>query len=188
MRRLKPVGHAGHWLGTDENRRATCGPRIAYGARLSLLTGILPVGVALAVGGAARHRRRLCRADRQHADHAHDGRVLRLLHHLLAIAICGILGSGFTNAILALSIVFIPPLVRISESVTTQVRSLDFVDDAAARTTTSADHPPPHPRRMSSRHNPGLRDQPDLDLDRALGRPLASRRLGAKPLAEQNEG
>ena len=57
---------------------------------------------------------------------------------LLAIAICGMLGSGFTNAILALSIVFIPPMVRISESVTTQVRSLDFVDAAKASGTTTA--------------------------------------------------
>jgi peptide/nickel transport system permease protein len=57
---------------------------------------------------------------------------------LLAIAICGMLGSGITNAILALSIVFIPPMVRISESVTTQVRTLDFVDAARASGTTTS--------------------------------------------------
>ena len=37
---------------------------------------------------------------------------------LLAIAICGILGSGLGNTILALTVTFIPPMVRISESVT----------------------------------------------------------------------
>jgi peptide/nickel transport system permease protein len=51
---------------------------------------------------------------------------------LLAVAICGMLGSGFGNTVLALTITFIPPIVRISESVTTQVRGLDFVE--AART------------------------------------------------------
>jgi peptide/nickel transport system permease protein len=49
---------------------------------------------------------------------------------LLAIAICGILGSGLENTILALTITFIPPIVRISETVTAQVRTLDFVDAA----------------------------------------------------------
>src|SRR3546814_19579800 len=51
---------------------------------------------------------------------------------LLAIAITGILGAGLFNTILALTITFIPPIVRISETMTTQVRALDFVD--AART------------------------------------------------------
>lgn len=56
---------------------------------------------------------------------------------LLAIAICGLLGSGIVNSILALSIVFIPPLVRISETVTTQARQLDFVEAARASGTTT---------------------------------------------------
>src|SRR5262249_3388091 len=51
---------------------------------------------------------------------------------LLAIAITGILGAGLQNTILALTISFIPPIIRISESITTQVRHLDFVDTARA--------------------------------------------------------
>ena len=51
---------------------------------------------------------------------------------LLAIAICGILGAGLGNTILALTVTFVPPIVRISESVTTQVRGLDFVEAARA--------------------------------------------------------
>jgi peptide/nickel transport system permease protein len=51
---------------------------------------------------------------------------------LLAIAITGILGAGLQNTILALTISFIPPIIRISESVTTQVRNLDFVEAARA--------------------------------------------------------
>ena len=51
---------------------------------------------------------------------------------LLAIAICGMLGAGLGNTILALTVTFIPPIVRISESVTTQVRGLDFVEAARA--------------------------------------------------------
>ena len=56
---------------------------------------------------------------------------------LLAIAICGLLGNGLSNSILALSVVFIPPMVRISETVTTQARQLDFVEAARASGTTT---------------------------------------------------
>jgi peptide/nickel transport system permease protein len=137
LRRLKPVGTPNHWLGTDETGRDLW-TRIAYGGRLSLLSGVLPVGIALMIGGTLGIV----------AGYA-GGRVNTIIMRtmdvfyafpsiLLAIAICGILGSGFTNAILALSIVFIPPLVRISESVTTQVRSLDFVEAAKASGTTTA--------------------------------------------------
>src|SRR3546814_10636408 len=51
---------------------------------------------------------------------------------LLAIAISGALGAGITNTIVSLTIVFIPPITRIAESVTTRVRNLDFVDAARA--------------------------------------------------------
>jgi len=51
---------------------------------------------------------------------------------LLAIAISGALGAGIVNSIVSLTIVFIPPIVRVSESVTTSVRNLDFVDAARA--------------------------------------------------------
>lgn len=56
---------------------------------------------------------------------------------LLAIAICGVLGNGFGNAVLALSIVFVPPLTRITETVTAQTRRLDFVEAARASGSTA---------------------------------------------------
>ena len=51
---------------------------------------------------------------------------------LLAIAISGALGAGIVNSIVSLTIVFIPPIARVAESVTTSVRNLDFVDAARA--------------------------------------------------------
>jgi len=137
LRRLKPVGTPNHWLGTDETGRDLWS-RIAHGGRLSLLSGVLPVGIALMIGG-------LLGVIAGYAGGRINTMIMRTMDVfyafpsiLLAIAICGMLGSGFTNAILALSIVFIPPLVRISESVTAQVRSLDFVDAAKASGTTTA--------------------------------------------------
>jgi peptide/nickel transport system permease protein len=51
---------------------------------------------------------------------------------LLAIAICGVLGAGIGNTILSLTVVFTPPIVRVTESLTTQVRNRDFVEAARA--------------------------------------------------------
>jgi len=51
---------------------------------------------------------------------------------LLAVAISGAMGGGAVNGMIALSLVFIPPLCRVAETATTQVRNLDFVDAAKA--------------------------------------------------------
>jgi peptide/nickel transport system permease protein len=49
---------------------------------------------------------------------------------LLAVAIAGALGPGLSNSLLALTLVFVPQVVRVAESVTTQVRALDYVEAA----------------------------------------------------------
>jgi peptide/nickel transport system permease protein len=51
---------------------------------------------------------------------------------LLAVAISGTMGGGMINGLLALTLVFIPPLCRVAEAATTQVRNLDFVEAARA--------------------------------------------------------
>ena len=49
-KRLKPIGTPGHWLGTDEVGRDLW-TRMVYGGRLSLLCGVVPVFLALLIGG-----------------------------------------------------------------------------------------------------------------------------------------
>jgi peptide/nickel transport system permease protein len=131
LRRLKPVGTPGHWLGTDEVGRDLWS-RMVYGGRLSLLAGVAPVFLALLIGG-------FLGILAGYAGGLLNSAVMRLTDVLyafpsilLAIAITGILGAGLQNTILALTISFIPPIIRISESVTTQVRHLDFVEAARA--------------------------------------------------------
>src|SRR5215469_10652231 len=131
LRRLKPIGFTGHWLGTDEVGRDLWS-RLVYGGRLSLLTGVMPVFLALLIGG-------FLGILAGYAGGLLNSAIMRLADVLyafpsilLAIAITGILGAGLQNTILALTISFIPPIIRISESVTTQVRHLDFVEAARA--------------------------------------------------------
>lgn len=131
LRRLKPVGTPGHWLGTDEVGRDLWS-RMVYGGRLSLLAGVLPVFLALLIGGFLGGLAGF-------SGGLVNSLIMRLTDVLyafpsilLAIAITGILGAGLQNTILALTISFIPPIIRISESVTAQVRHLDFVEAARA--------------------------------------------------------
>ena len=51
---------------------------------------------------------------------------------LLAVAISGVLGGGMLNGLIALTLIFVPSIARVSESITMQVRTQDFVDAARA--------------------------------------------------------
>ncbi|MFP4361215.1 MAG: ABC transporter permease [Alphaproteobacteria bacterium] len=129
--RLEGFGHEGHWLGTDENGRDMFS-RLVHGGRMTLLAGVLPVLLALVIGGGlgvvAGYLRGLANTLIM--------RSMDVLYAfpsiLLAIAITGMLGTGLENTIIALTVTFVPPIARIAETMTTQIRAQEFVD--AART------------------------------------------------------
>jgi peptide/nickel transport system permease protein len=136
LRRLKPIGTGGHWLGTDETGRDLW-TRLVYGGRLSLIAGVAPVAISLVIGS-------LLGVIAGYVGGVAGNLIMRVMDVLyafpsilLAIAICGLLGNGLLNSILALSIVFIPPMCRIAESVSTQTRHLDFVEAARASGTST---------------------------------------------------
>jgi peptide/nickel transport system permease protein len=129
--RLLDVGEGGHLLGTDGQGRDILS-RIIWGARPSLLTGLVPVVVSSLLGTvlglvAGLGGRRV------------NSLVMRVLDVfyafpaiLLAIAIATVLGSGSSNTIIALSVVLVPPIARLAESETSRLRSLDFMEAAEA--------------------------------------------------------
>jgi peptide/nickel transport system permease protein len=127
IKRLLPLGSEGHWLGTDELGRDML-TRLMFGGRLSLVMGIVPVFAAFVIGttiglfaGYVGGRTNMLIM-----------RTLDIFYAfpsvLLAVAIAGALGPGLSNSLLALTLVFLPQVVRVAESVTTQVRSLDYVE------------------------------------------------------------
>jgi peptide/nickel transport system permease protein len=131
LSRLKPIGSAGFPLGTDELGRDLLS-RLIVGTRLSLFMGITPVIAAFIIGSALG-------IVAGYAGGALNAVIMRTIDVfyafpsvLLAIALSGALGAGVFNALLSLTIVFIPPIARVAESVTTQVRSRDFVEAARA--------------------------------------------------------
>ncbi|MGN8152654.1 ABC transporter permease [Agrobacterium sp. 22094] len=131
IRRLKPIGTPGYILGTDELGRDMLS-RLIYGARLSLLMGVIPVPIAFVIGSAIG-------IIAGYAGGLTNTLIMRTIDVfyafpsvLLAVALSGALGSGLTNALVSLTVVFIPQIARVAESVTTQVRKLDYVDAARA--------------------------------------------------------
>ena len=131
LRRLKPPGFMGHPLGTDELGRDMLS-RLIYGGRLSWLMGITPVLVSLVIGGVLGVVAGFAGGWVNMAIMRATDVFYAFPSVLLAVAISGALGAGIYNAILSLSLVFIPQIIRVAETVTTGVRNLDYVESARA--------------------------------------------------------
>jgi peptide/nickel transport system permease protein len=128
--RLAPVGAPGHVLGTDEQGRDMLS-RLLWGGRMTLVAGLTPVLVAFVLGSGLG-------VLAGYLGGIANTLIMRTMDVfyafpsvLLAIAISGALGPGLANTLISLSIVFVPRVVRVAESATVQVKSLEYI--AAAR-------------------------------------------------------
>jgi peptide/nickel transport system permease protein len=131
LQRLLPPLSPNYLLGTDELGRDML-TRLLYGGRVSLAMGISPVILATLIGGGlgiiagyfGRHVNMMIM------------RVIDVFYAfpsvLLAVAMAGVLGAGIINSLISLTLVFIPPIARVAEAVTTQVRNQDYVEAARA--------------------------------------------------------
>jgi peptide/nickel transport system permease protein len=131
LQRLKPPS-AAHWFGTDEFGRDVLS-RTLMGARLSLLMGIgatlisLVIGVPL--GLLAGYRRGWF-----------DESLMRVMDVLLSfppimlgLLILAVTQPALWKAIIAIGIVYVPPLVRITRSVTLDLVNEEFIQAAHVR-------------------------------------------------------
>jgi peptide/nickel transport system permease protein len=129
--RLKPIGFRNFLLGTDELGRDMLS-RLIYGGRMSLLMGLTPVVLATIVGGTLGVVAGFVGGSINMAIMRTIDIFYAFPSVLLAVAISGTMGGGISNGLVALTLVFIPPLCRIAETAATQVRGLDFVEAARA--------------------------------------------------------
>ncbi|MCG9130728.1 ABC transporter permease [Candidatus Poribacteria bacterium] len=122
-------GSASHYLGTDKVGRDIFS-RIVYGTRISLKVGLIAMVFSVGFGTlfgaiAGYYGGRL------------DNLIMRVMDMmlampsiLLAMVIVTILGQSLTNAIIAVSIVYIPQYARILRAAVLKVRELDYVTAA----------------------------------------------------------
>ena len=121
-----------HWLGTDQYGRDILS-RLLNGARSTVVMALLATfigtlgGAILGTGSAYLGGR----AD-EFIMRTVDA-VMAIPSLLLALLVVSLLGSNSANALLAISIAFMPSMARISRSVALTVRKQDYVSAAIAR-------------------------------------------------------
>lgn len=119
----------GHVLGTDELGRDILS-RIIYGAQISLIIGLVSVGVAFAIGvplGAVA----------AYKGGWSDSMAMRLMDILLsfppillAIVVIAALGPGLFNAMIAVGISLIPIYARLTRAMVLHFKEQEFVEAA----------------------------------------------------------
>ena len=122
-------GSASHYLGTDKVGRDIFS-RIVYGTRISLKVGLIAMTFSVGFGT-------LFGAIAGYYGGGLDNLIMRVMDMmlampsiLLAMVIVTILGQSLTNAIIAVSIVYIPQYARILRAAVLKVRELDYVTAA----------------------------------------------------------
>jgi peptide/nickel transport system permease protein len=121
----------GHWFGTDDVGRDVLA-RIIFGARASLLAGVISVAIALSVGVPVG----LAAGYVGGWFDALIGRItdamLAVPFLILAIALAAFLGPSLTNAMIAIGVTTTPIFVRLTRGQVMAVKVEDYVEAARA--------------------------------------------------------
>jgi len=128
---VRQAPSAAHWFGTDELGRDVLS-RLLYGARASLLAGVVSVGIAVVLGVplgliAGYFGRFVDGVISRIAD-----ALLSIPFLILAIALSAFLGPSLTNAMAAIGISAMPRFIRLTRGQAISVKAEEYVEGARA--------------------------------------------------------
>ncbi|AWP75425.1 ABC transporter permease [Bordetella bronchiseptica] len=128
---IRKAPSAAFWMGTDELGRDIFS-RMVYGARASLMAGMVSVLIALAVGVsfglAAGYFGGWTDSVISRATEA----LLAIPFLILAIALAAFLGPSLTNAMIAIGVSAAPKFIRLTRGQVLAVKNEDYVQSARA--------------------------------------------------------
>ena len=129
--KIRKPADAHNWLGTDDLGRDILS-RIIWGARVSLLAGVLSVLLAVLLGVplgliSGYYRGRLDQVIMRMTD-----ALLAFPFLILAIAFAAMLGPSLANATCAIGLAAVPGFVRLTRGQVLAVREEDYVQGARA--------------------------------------------------------
>jgi ABC-type dipeptide/oligopeptide/nickel transport system permease subunit len=126
--RLAPPS-SGHLLGTDEGGRDVF-TRLLYGARVSLLIGIVPTLLSMAIGAALGIVAGFAGGKTDTVIMRIADVMLAFPSILLAMVLMYMLGDGLINVFLTLSIVNWASVARVVRAETLRLKELEYVEAA----------------------------------------------------------
>lgn len=116
-----------HLMGTDDLGRDTFS-RIVYGARLTMAAAIIPVAIAFFIGVP------IGLYTGYKGGFIDQWVITRIVDALqafpslvLALALASVLGAGFTNAMIAIDVGFLPAFIRITRAQVMQVKNMEYI-------------------------------------------------------------
>jgi len=128
---IRKAPTAAHWFGTDDIGRDVLS-RVIYGARASLLAGVVSVAISLSVGvpigllaGYAGGKTDLLISRLTDA-------LLACPFLILAIALAAFLGPSLTNAMIAIGISATPVFIRLTRGQTLAIKAEEYILAARA--------------------------------------------------------
>jgi peptide/nickel transport system permease protein len=128
---IRKAPSVAHWMGTDENGRDVLS-RVLFGARASLLAGVVSVLIAAGIGVPAGLLAGFAGGWIDMVLSRIVDAMLACPFLILAIALAAFLGPDLTNAMIAIGVSTAPRFMRVARAATLDASSNDYVEAARA--------------------------------------------------------